>query len=161
MRYKATTAAIAAAALLATGISFAQAPAAGMRPGDGGPPMRMQGPRGRLERLNLTPEQRQQVEQLMKADREANKELAGKMRELQQQLQETIFLGKGDVNGIAEQVNELQAKLLQARIAHQQKVAALLTTEQREQMAKMPPMGPGPGPRGPGGKGRGGHGPGV
>ncbi|RPJ69277.1 MAG: periplasmic heavy metal sensor [Acidobacteria bacterium] len=158
MRYKATVAAVAAAALLATGISFAQAPGGGMHPGGGPPEQGMRGPRGgRLEKLNLTQEQRQQLEKLMQAEREANQEVAGRMPELQQQLQEAIFLGKGDINGTAEQINDLQAQMLKARIAHQQKVAAILTAEQREQMAKMAPMGPGAGPMGRGRGGRGGH----
>ena len=155
MRYRATVAAIAAAALLATGIGFAQAPGgAAPRPGGGPPEQRMRGPRGGgLEKLNLSDEQRQQLQQLMQAEREANREIAGRMPELQSQLQEAIFLGKGDLNAIAEQINAAQAKMLQARIAHQQKVAGILTPEQREQMAKMRPMGPGPGPMGRGGRG--------
>ncbi len=157
MRYKAMVAAVAAVALLATGISFAQAPGGGMRPG-GPPEQGMRGPRGGgLEKLNLTDEQRQQLQQLMQAEREANKEIAGTMPELQRQLQEAIFLGKGDVSVIAQQINELQAKMLAARIAHQQKVSAILTPEQRQEMAKMPPMGPGFGPMGPGRGGRGSH----
>jgi len=159
MRYKAIVAAVAAVALLATGISFAQAPGGGMRPGSGGSPGQdMRGPRGGgLEKLNLTDEQRQQLQQLMQTDREANKEIAGTMPDLQRQLQEAIFLGKGDVGVIAEQINELQAKMLAARIAHQQKVSAILTPEQRQEMAKMPPMGPGAGAMGRGRGGRGSH----
>jgi Spy/CpxP family protein refolding chaperone len=144
MRYKATVAAIAAAALLATGISFAQAPGGNAPQGPPGRGMGMRGPfGGNLENLNLTQEQRQQLQQLMQAEREANDQIAGRMPDLQQQLQEAIFVGKGDVATIAGQINDLQAKMLQARIAHQQKVAAILTPEQREQMAKMRPMGPG------------------
>lgn len=157
MRYQATVAAVAAAALLATGISFAQAPGGGMRPG-GPPEQGMRGPRGGgMEKLDLTQEQRQQIQKLMQTEREANQAIAGKMPELQQQLQEAIFLGKGDVDAIADQINELQAQMLKARIAHQQKVAGILTPEQREQMAKMRPMGPGPGPMGRGRGGRGSH----
>jgi Spy/CpxP family protein refolding chaperone len=152
-------ASVAAVALLATGISFAQAPGGGMRPGSGGPPEQsMRRPRGGgLEKLNLTDEQRQQLHELMQAEREASKDTGGKMPELQRQLHEAIFLGKGDVNAIAEQINELQAKMLAARIAHQQKVSAILSPEQRQEMAKMRPIGPGRGAMEPGRGGRGSH----
>ncbi|HSK10332.1 MAG TPA: periplasmic heavy metal sensor [Vicinamibacterales bacterium] len=151
MRYKATMAAV-AAAVLVTGMSVAQA-GGQMGPGAGGSRMeRMQGPRGGgLERLNLTQEQRQQVQQLMQAEREANREKAGQMADLQRQLREAIFRGEGDASAIGQQINELQAQLLQARIGHMQKVAGILTPEQREQMASMPARGPGamrPGKRG-------------
>lgn len=155
MRYKATVAAVAAAAVLMTAGAFGQAPG-GMPPGPGGRPMmqgRGMGPMqgGPFAKLNLTDQQREQMQQLMQAERESNKELFGKMPELQRQLHEAIFLNNGDVNALARQINDLQAQMLQARIAHQKKVADILTPEQREQMAKMPAdRGPGPmGRRGP------------
>ena len=154
MRYGMSLAALAAAGLLAATTVSAQPPAGGtMRQRGGGPPAQMQGqramrqarPAGPMAQLNLTQEQRQQMRELANADREANKAAFAKMPELQRQLREAIFLGKGDVNGIAHQITELQAQMLQARISHQQKVAAILTDEQRAQMAKMPA---GPGRRG-------------
>jgi len=141
----------AAIALLVTGIGFAQGgdetrPAGRARMGD----MQGPGPRGGgLERLNLTADQREQVKQLMEAEREANREKREQMIALQRQLHEAIFLEKGNASEVGQQIGELEAQMLQARIAHMQKLAAILTPEQRKEMAAAAPRGPGR--RGPGG----------
>lgn len=148
----------AVAVLLVTGLGLAhgggsaqQVAGASAVQGPEGP----RGPRGGgLEMLDLTQEQRQQVRQLMQAEREASEGTIGRMRDLQHRLQQAIFAGEGDAAAIGEQIGALQAELLQARIAHLQKLAAILTAEQRARMAAMPVPGPGPmGPGGPGGPG--------
>jgi Spy/CpxP family protein refolding chaperone len=149
-----------------TGFGFAvaqQAPPAPQRPGPMGMGMggRMGGPGGLqipLGALNLTDQQKQQVQKLMAANRPAQ---PPQTPDLEQQLRQAIFGDPPNPNVIEPlkaQIAAAQADQLAKRVALEMGIAQILTADQRKQVADMP-AGPGRGRggmmgRGPGGPGR-------
>jgi Spy/CpxP family protein refolding chaperone len=129
----------------------------GMRQGRGGP----------FARLNLTDQQRDQVQKIMEENRTKREGEAQAMQALHEKLRDAIFADGGPTGaaqGIASEIQQAQAAMMTAHIATQEAIARILTPEQRKQMREMR-MGPrgmmGPGGMGPmGGPGRGMRGPG-
>ena len=90
------------------------------------------GPHGGRFKQILTPEQMEQVRPWLKAEREASQPLMT----LQRQLREAVLAeapDQGKVASLQSQITQLQPEALSRRIALAQRVAALLTPEQREQ----------------------------
>jgi Spy/CpxP family protein refolding chaperone len=114
------------------------------------------GPRGRFKQI-MTKEQMDQVRPWLKAEREASKPLM----ELHKQLRDVVLSDapdQGKVAGLQSQIAPLQAEALTRRTALAQRVAALLTPEQRQELRNsrllpsfLDPAGPGHPPFGPGG----------
>lgn len=135
----------------------------------GGPPpqragrgqMMGQGPGGRgggmmgLGRLNLTEDQRTQVQKLMEQNRQAHQPDMQKMADAQKALRDAIFADAGPdesaIHAAQAQIQALEPLMAQHRVEMEVAVAKILTPDQRKQMREMPPAGPG----GRGGMGRG------
>jgi Spy/CpxP family protein refolding chaperone len=114
----------------------------GMGMGMGPGPMAGIGPM--LRDLNLTDAQRQQVHQLMQENQPAD---GAKMEELQKKLHTALVNGdQGTINQVKADLNAAHAAQLDAHIALMQKIVAILTPEQKQQLLKMaPPRGRGQG----------------
>jgi len=122
------------------------------------------GPHGGRFKQILTQEQMDQVRPWLKTEREASQPLMT----LRRQLREAVLSeapDQGKVASLQSQIAQLQSEALSRRIALAQRVAALLTPEQREQFRTsrmlppfLDPAGIGHPPFGPGGPG--GHRPG-
>ncbi len=111
----------------------------GPRPGD------------RMEALNLTDEQRQQIQTLVADDRAAHQADFENLRTLENQLKNGIFADEGpsaSLDAVITQIGTVQATMLQARVALEQAISKVLTVDQRRKMREMPgpglmpPMGP-------------------
>jgi Spy/CpxP family protein refolding chaperone len=133
------------ASMLVVGLAAAgmAQPPAGMPPqGQGGPGMGHGGMMGPMAKLNLTDAQKQQVQAIHKEERATMQADAQKMRDLHQQLRAAIFGDNGpDQNTIATLKTQLaaaQMAMFDHMIATQEKVAGVLTPEQRKQMREMP-----------------------
>jgi Spy/CpxP family protein refolding chaperone len=117
----------------------------GMGPGgpgaQGGPGMG--GPGGGLRavmQLDLTDQQRTEIRQIMQEQRQAGRELQAQVRQTQQQLMTAIYGGSQEAGSALEIVTrlaELQKQVLEADVTVQQRVAQLLTDEQKQQLLKM------------------------
>jgi Spy/CpxP family protein refolding chaperone len=117
----------------------------GMGPGgpgaQGGPGMG--GPGGGLRavmQLDLTDQQRTEIRQIMQEQRQAGQELQAQVRQTQQQLMAAIYGGSQESGSAAEivaRLAELQKQVLEADVTVQQRVAQLLTDEQKQQLLKM------------------------
>ncbi len=147
-------------------IAAAQPPAGGggMMGPQGGPGMRQAmgpgGPGGNpMAALNLTPEQRQQVQAIQQRQRDANKGTADKLRELNEQMRAALFGDNPDqAVDIARQVGQLEALALPSRVAMQAEIVKILTPDQKKIAMELNLFGPN-GMMGPGGPGmRGGRG---
>ncbi len=156
---------VVAALVATTAVAFAQNPppppqgrgagfGRGFGPGRGGPMG------GMMQQLNLTADQRTQIQKIMQDHRQAMQNDAQAMRDLQQQLKNAIFADSpGDTSALQQQIGALEAKLQTGRIAAEKQIAAILTADQRKQVRDMPGagfmggMGMGRG-RGPGRPGR-------
>ncbi len=134
-----------AAVIAATAVAFAQNPppqrpgrGAGFGQGRGGP-----GPMGgALQQLNLTADQRTQIQKIMQDHRQATQNDAQAMRDLQQQLKNAIFADSpGDTRALQDQIAALESRLQTGRIAAEKQIAAILNPEQRKQVRDRP--GPG------------------
>jgi len=121
------------------------------------------GPHGpRMARI-LTQEQMEQVRPWLKAEREASQPLMA----LHRQLRDAVLSeapDQGKIAALQSQIGPLQAEALTRRTALAQRIAALLTAEQRQQLRSsgfvppfLDPAGSGHPPMGPGGMGP--HGP--
>lgn len=115
----------------------------------GGPGRGPGGPMGLLpglDRVNLTDTQREQIRGILEEERQSGDDPAGKMREAEHALVSGVLAG--DAAGIeagTAAVNAAQTAGLERRVELMQKVAQVLTAEQRQQLAELPPP---PGPRG-------------
>jgi len=159
---------VAAAALVAAGVSFAQTPPPGP-PGPafgrqgGGSPFGQMGRMGMFRGLDLTQEQRDQLRALAEARRQQDEPARQRLRELNQTLQNELFADAPDQDKIRQlkiDLNLAQQQALETRIAEQRNVAQILTPEQRQQVRDAREQGR-RGPRGrrgggarPGGAGR-------
>ncbi len=135
--------AIAAIAVVSVTVAGAQAPQQQPPPPGGrmgfGPP---QGPGGiPFDQLGLSADQKQQIQAIMAEERQ-NPPGPGLM-DLEHQLRQAIFLGT-DVTALKQKILDAQATMLERQIAHQQKIAAVLTPDQRQKVANRP-MGRGRG----------------
>jgi Spy/CpxP family protein refolding chaperone len=117
-------------------------PPPGMGPG-GGP-----GWQGAIMRLDLTDQQRSDIMALFDGQRESERSRREATRKTQQALAAAVFASSPDATASAYLVQQLadqQRLALEADVALQQRVAALLTEEQRAQLLKLLSQGP---PRG-------------
>ena len=79
------------------------------------------------------------------AQREADQPVRDQMRTAQQQLNAAVFADAPDEGAVATvvaQVTTLQKQVFESEIGVQQKVAAVLTAEQRQQLLKLMSRGP-------------------
>ena len=143
--------------LAAYTLSGAQGPGSGpdRRPGAGRPGFG-RGP-SVLRGIELTPEQRTQIDAIRQAERGDRMQQAGPPADvqLQRQLESEVFADTPDAQKIAalvQQISQAQADRLERQIALEQKIAQVLTAEQRarvrERLAQTPPSRGGRGPRG-------------
>ena len=116
-------------------------PPPGMRPG--GPGWQMF-----LMRLELSEQQRTAIKQLMDEARDADQAAVEQVRAVQLQLAAAIYTTTPDSSAIGAllvQLTEAQRPLIEADVALQQKVSAVLTENQRarllESMKQVPPRG--------------------
>jgi Spy/CpxP family protein refolding chaperone len=142
-------AALAVAAVAVVSVTIAGAQAAPPQPPPGGrmgfgPQQGM--PPIPFDQLGLTADQKQQIQAIMEKERQNPPGPA--LMDLERQLRQAIFLGT-DVAALKQRILEAQAAMLDRQIAHQQKIAGVLSPDQRQKVANMP-MG-----RGRGGMGRG------
>jgi Spy/CpxP family protein refolding chaperone len=121
------------------------------RPGPGGPGG-FGGPPGifaRVQQLDLTDAQREQLRTLAEEGRQGGDPAAG-VRAAEQQLHAAVLADTPDLNAIQTLKATLaagHAAELEHRVAMMQKVAQILTSAQRQELLTMQP----PGPRGRGG----------
>lgn len=145
----------------------AQTPPPG-QPGERG----WRGPGARQElmanRLNLTPEQRDQLKKLREQNRAATKDQMVKLSDMRHQLQDQLLSDNPDqaqITALTGQIGQLQQQLFLHRIQQRQQELAIFTPDQRQQLrqwrqdhpgAGFGPMGPWRRFRGPRGGGPGG-----
>lgn len=90
-----------------------------------------------LMQINLTDPQRTDLRTLVEQDRESRKAALEQLRTVRQQLTVAVFGSPADtqqVSDLTAQLADLQRQGLEADIALQVKVAALLTDEQRQRI---------------------------
>lgn len=99
--------------------------------------------------LNLSDEQRAEMGKIRQQFLPQMGELRGRMQANHEQLQAQRLGGAADqaaIDGLADQKGALVAEMIKLRTAHQARMRALLTDEQREQMREhRPAMGMGMG----------------
>jgi Spy/CpxP family protein refolding chaperone len=91
------------------------------------------GPRGPRFKQILTAEQMDQIRPWLKAERDASQPLST----LRKQLREAVLAespDQGNIAALLSQIGPLQAEALSRRVSLAQRVVALLTPEQREQL---------------------------
>jgi Spy/CpxP family protein refolding chaperone len=114
-------------------------PHAGMMMGGGAG---MMGAGGPLAALNLSDEQRDKVLAIQEEHRKKNWAAMGEVRSEQFKLRGMYGADKLDADKIAEQqkrVDELRRQMLKSRVETHNKVAAVLTPEQRKQLRSHAP----------------------
>jgi len=90
------------------------------------------------EKLNLTAEQKQKIEDLQKSFREQNRPLFEASRQTFQQYREAKKAGDtARMEALKPQVDAQMTQVRQLRQAHMQTIVALLTPEQRAQLEAM------------------------
>ncbi len=96
-----------------------------------------------MTQLNLTDAQKQQVRQLMSANREKSQGVMQQMMTLHQQLRDQIFAdsGPGDTSALQAQIKDLIANMMQSQIELHEQISKILTPEQRKKMREMPMPG--------------------
>lgn len=116
-----------------------------------GPGMRGMRQRMPFAQLNLTQEQRTRVQAIVQQHREADKATLEQLRTAHEALRAAVFASAtpdtSKIEELTNQVAELEAAALRARIATEVEVASVLTAEQRQKMASMPGPGRRRGPR--------------
>lgn len=107
-------------------------------PGGGGP---RQGRLARLaQHLNLTPEQRQQIRELRQEMRQELEATHARIREVRQQIRQEWTSGQPDeatLLALHRELSTLQQVVGERRIRMRLAVHAILTPEQRQQMAEL------------------------
>jgi Spy/CpxP family protein refolding chaperone len=113
-------------------------------PGMGGGPMWQ----GAVMRLDLTEAQRADIKSLIDTQRESNRALREQARALHEQLATAIYGASPDSASTSDLVQKLadaNRQMLEADVALQQRVSALLTEAQRADLVKLltqrPPRG--------------------
>lgn len=125
-----------------------------MHPGPGGPGM-MEHVIQVLRQLDLSDTQKQQIHELMNAER-PDQSIGKQVRDAEQKLHAALLTEPLDSQAIETAkaaLNAAHAAELDHHVELMEKIAQILTPEQKQQLLK---MGPPPGPRG--GRGRGGDG---
>jgi Spy/CpxP family protein refolding chaperone len=142
---------LAALSVILTQACFAQAPGQppGMRPPPGNPPMMQGRMRGgdRMARLNLTEEQRAQVDRIREETRRASWNAMGQIMTERHQLRELMRQDKVDPNAVVEQqkkIDDLRREVLKNRLEGRNRVMAMLTPEQQRIYRSRPMRGGGP-----------------
>jgi Spy/CpxP family protein refolding chaperone len=100
-----------------------------------------------LHNLNLTDDQKAQIKALADSEKSDDR---GKVGELEQKLHAAILEDQPDlqaIEGLKTALNAAHAEALERRIEHMQKLAQILTPDQRKQLLDMKP-GQGRGTRG-------------
>lgn len=92
---------------------------------------------GELERLNLSSEQRQDIEDIRNQYQEETQGLRQEMREAKQQLQQLMSsnASDGDLRSQHDRVTDLHQEMAQTRFEQMLEIRSVLTPEQREQWA--------------------------
>ena len=123
-------------AALASGMMFAQAPASPAQPQ--APAQRRQQFRGRMfdrtaARLNLTDDQKQQAQSIMKSARESAQPITQQLKQNRVALRDAVKAGKSDadIDQLAASTGTLMGQATAIRTKAFAKVYALLTPEQR------------------------------
>ena len=133
------------AGLLAACSVWAQAPAAkpGNSPEGAGPRPMFRHPGdmilGLFQKLNLTPEQKEQIKKITEQKREQNKTAQESVAALRQQLMEQMGSENPDpekIRALHRQLGELEGNLAASRAEGLKEIKALLTPEQQAQLAK-------------------------
>lgn len=133
----------------------------GMTGGSGWGGMGMMGG-GRIAMLDLTDEQRSKVNKILDDERSQHWNIMGQMMQLQNQQRDLYSADKRDVQAILkneEQTDQLRRKMLEVHLKAEDRMQALLTKEQLEQLRQWRRHPWGPGGYGPGMMGPGGYGP--
>ena len=140
-------------ALAAVAVALVSAGVAAGQPDQNARAPRMRGPMP-FAHLNLTDDQQARLKTIVEEQREANQAKGQALRAAHEELRKAIFASAtpdaGQIEALTTRAAELEAEVLRARVATEMKIAAILTDEQRQQMAAATPRrGRGPG-RGPG-----------
>ena len=120
-------------------------------PGPGG----RRGPGGwqgmMANQLNLTQDQRDQIQKLHQQNRTAVKDQAAKLRDLRHQLNDQLLSDTPDqaqITSLTGQMGQIQQQLFAQEIQVQQQVIAVFTPEQRQQLRQWLQDHPNAGPMG-------------
>ncbi len=119
-------------------------PPDGMRPGGGGLPPHI------LEQLNLTDAQKQQIQTIETASRDASKENFDKMRGYDEQLRKSVESGAFNEEQARQILNSKAQTMVEMELVHLRSEASIfkiLTTDQKAQLEQLKQQRPGP-PRG-------------
>ncbi len=130
--------AVIAATLILGAVALVSAQGPQGRPGPRGGPGGPGGLPPGLMRINLTEQQKSELRTLVEQDRDARKPQFEQVRTLRQQLNAAVFSGAPDqqqLSALTAQLADLQRQALEADVALQVRIAALLTDEQRQQIA--------------------------
>jgi protein CpxP len=138
------------AAVIVAGLGIATVSGqAGPARGPGGPGLRGGGPFPALRQLNLTDAQRDQIKTLIQEARGQNDQAPGararELDELNRSLRAAIFADAPDqaqIDQLRTQIADAHSAALAARIELGQKIAQVLTPEQRKQARELPNRGP-------------------
>jgi Spy/CpxP family protein refolding chaperone len=146
-----------AVALAGLGVALVTVGVAAGQPGQPARGQRMRGPMP-FAQLNLTDDQQARVKAVFDEQRGSGETAREALSTAQDELRKAIFGSAtpdmAQIDALTTRIAGLQADALRAHTTAQLKIAAILTDEQRQQMATArPPRGRGPG-RGPGGPGR-------
>ncbi|BAC89628.1 Spy/CpxP family protein refolding chaperone [Gloeobacter violaceus] len=102
------------------------------------------------ERLNLTSDQRTQIEQIYTSEKQKNAPLKEQMRQLRSEYQAAREANDtAKIESVRERMMVLKPQMQQARTETEQQVAAILTPEQRAQMEQLRAQKQRRGPGGP------------
>jgi Spy/CpxP family protein refolding chaperone len=113
---------------------------------------------GPMAALNLTAEQRQQLQAVMQTERETHQAAMANVRDLRKKLHQALY-GGGDASGAVALATQIASIEAEARVGMQIAAAAILTPDQKKILLDSGMEFP-PAPMGPGGRGgRGGQGP--
>jgi len=92
---------------------------------------------GPFARLNLTDQQRTDIQNAMKASREAMAKDLGELGDVRRQLHEALFADTPDeaqVSALSTRLKQIQDNLQTSRIQAQEQIAKVLTPDQRKQV---------------------------
>jgi Spy/CpxP family protein refolding chaperone len=107
-----------------------------------------------LNQVGLSDAQREQLRGILDQERASATDPAGKARQAEEALRVAILADVPDADAVEAAratLNEARVAELEHRVELMQKIAALLTPAQRQQLAQLQPP-PGPRGRGPGGQ---------
>ncbi|MEJ2407164.1 MAG: Spy/CpxP family protein refolding chaperone, partial [Candidatus Thiodiazotropha sp.] len=92
-----------------------------------------------LGQLDLTDEQRDKVKALFKEQRDAMRDNMDAMQDNRDELRDAMQKGAGEkaIRGLAEKQGDLVTEMIVNRVQVQEKLNAILTKEQRDELQKM------------------------